>query len=62
MSAVEDGMVALLVIPMLGTVNYQFFGVYRFRLRGASDFPSYRYWLGEKPPQSPFPQVTGTSS
>lgn len=62
MSAAKNGIVALLVTPMLGTTHYQFCGTYRFTLRGESEIPSFRYWVGEKPPRSPFPQVTGNET
>lgn len=62
MSAAKNGIIALLVTPMPGTTHYQFCGIYRFTLRGESEIPSFRYWVGEKPPRTPFPQVTGNEA
>lgn len=64
MSACETGVVALLVTPGVGTHQYEFCGVRRFRFYPASDPEEAGIWPGEedKPLQSPFPNVDHDAS
>lgn len=59
MSACETGLVALLVTPGLGTDQYEFCGVRRFRFYPAPDPEEANIWPGEEdePLRSPFPNV-----